>query len=435
MKKRQLVAALMFLGTTSGLMAQKKDFSYKFYGQVRTDLFYNSRANVESVDGLFYMFPKDIQKDKNGKDLNGRSNSSFYALYTRLGLDVKGPDLWNGRIKTSAKVEADFRGSGSSFSTVRLRHAFVNLDFGTSALLLGQTWHPLYGTVAPEILNLNMGAPYQPFSRAPQIRYQYTGKNFVVTAAALWQSQYLSVGPDSDEYFNKPYGSKKSQNFIKNSCIPEFYLGIDFKNQHWIVGAGAHISSLMPHSQIKAYDSANLESQCTLKVDSRITGLTGEFHMKYKSDKWLFAAKSVLSSNLTQTSTVGGYGIKTFDIKNGIIEYTPIRVSHSWFNLVYGKKLRAGIFGGYLKNLGTKDETAKMNPNFENLPPLFGTGTSVDQLITGTAELTYNLPHWKFGLEYSWAGALYGTNTQKAKVENTHTAKNNRVVFTTLFQF
>ena len=31
--------------------AQKKNFSYKFYGQVRGDLFYNSRANAEIVDG------------------------------------------------------------------------------------------------------------------------------------------------------------------------------------------------------------------------------------------------------------------------------------------------------------------------------------------------------------------------------------------------
>lgn len=67
-----------------------------------------------------------------------------------------------GKIKTSAKVEADFRGSGTSYSTVRIRHAYFNLAWNGSALLVGQTWHPLYGDVAPDILNLNMGAPYQP---------------------------------------------------------------------------------------------------------------------------------------------------------------------------------------------------------------------------------------------------------------------------------
>ena len=161
------------------VFAQKKGFDYKFYGQVRTDLFYNTRSNSETVDGLFYMYPLDENLDPNGHDLNGVGNGNFYTLYTRLGVDVTGPML--GKAKTSAKVEVDFRGSGTTYSLFRIRHVYFNLDWGKSALLVGQTWHPLYGDVAPEILNLNMGAPYQPFSRAPQIRYRFTSNNFMLT--------------------------------------------------------------------------------------------------------------------------------------------------------------------------------------------------------------------------------------------------------------
>ena len=89
-----------------GVMAQKKGFDYKFYGQVRTDLFYNSRANSETVDGLFYMYPKDVLPDADGKDLNAKPDGNFYTLYTRLGVDVKGPML--GKAKTSAKIEVGF---------------------------------------------------------------------------------------------------------------------------------------------------------------------------------------------------------------------------------------------------------------------------------------------------------------------------------------
>jgi hypothetical protein len=152
MRKYSFLFTLLLLSASS--FAQNKDFSYKFYGQVRTDLYYNSRANEETVDGLFYMYPKDKIYDTDGKDLNATANGSFYTLYTRLGVDVQGPKL--GRAKTSAKVEMDFRGSGTTFSTVRLRHAYLNLDWGKPSLLLGQTWHPLYGDVAPQILNLNM---------------------------------------------------------------------------------------------------------------------------------------------------------------------------------------------------------------------------------------------------------------------------------------
>ena len=49
MKRYLLLFAALYMVTAGH--AQKKNFSYKFYGQVRGDLFYNSRANAEIVDG------------------------------------------------------------------------------------------------------------------------------------------------------------------------------------------------------------------------------------------------------------------------------------------------------------------------------------------------------------------------------------------------
>lgn len=412
--KKQILLLAALAAVSSGVTAQKKDFGYKFYGQVRTDLFYNSRSNSETVDGLFYMYPNDVAPDANGEDLNAKPDGNFYTLYTRLGLDVTGPML--GKAKTSAKVEVDFRGSGTTYSLFRIRHVYFNLDWGTSALLVGQTWHPLYGDVAPEILNLNMGAPYQPFSRAPQIRYRFTQKHWVLTAAAIWQSQYLSVGPSSNQTGNT--GTQKHQQFIKNSCVPEFYVGADYKSQGLLVGAGVHVSSIAPRKQSEYNDAV-------YKVSERITGVSGEAHVKYTYNKLMVAAKTVLSSNLTQTSTIGGYGITSVDTRTGEQEYTPLRVSHTWLSVMYGKKWRGGIFAGYLKNLGAKDEVSG----------ILGTGTKIDQLGTATAELTYNLLNWKFGAEYSWTGAAYGTNNAKGRVTDTHLVKNNRIVFTALFQF
>ena len=412
--KKSLVA-VAFMALPGLMMAQKKGFDYKFYGQVRTDLFYNSRANSETVDGLFYMYPKDISPDADGKDLNSFANGGFYTLYSRLGIDVKGPELM-GKIKTSAKLEVDFRGSGTSFSMFRMRHVYFNLDWGKSALLVGQTWHPLYGDVAPDILNLNMGAPFQPFSRAPQLRYRFTTKGMVLTASAIWQSQYLSVGPAN----NSPgtTSTVKSQNFIKNSCVPEFYFGADYRTLGMILGAGVHVSSMTPRTQSETGGKV-------YKVNERITGISGEAHVKYVKDKFSLAAKTLLSSNLTMTSTVGGYGVTSVDSRTGEQEYAPLRVSHSWINMVYGSKLRFGVFAGYLKNLGAK----------EDVTGLIGTGTNLDQLSSASAELTYNIPNWKFGAEYSWTGAWYGDNDSKGKVVDAHLVKNNRIVFTAMFQF
>lgn len=422
MKKYILI--FLCLITVSGSFAQMKDFKFKFYGQIRTDFYYNSRANEETVDGLFYMYPKDKIRDEDGNDLNSTSNSNFYTLYSRLGVDVAGPKL--GTAKTSAKVEIDFRGTGSSYSVVRLRHAYLNLDWGKSALLLGQTWHPLFGDVSPQILNLSVGAPFQPFSRAPQIRYRYTNHNFQLTGAAVWQSQYLSQGP-----------AGKSQEYIKKSCIPEIYVGADYKKGGLLAGVGVELLSLKPRTEsvIQGYEEwwngnnpIRLPFTRKYKVDERITTLSYEAHVKYTNKDWFIGAKSVLGSNLTQASGLGGFGIKSIDERTGEQKYTPIRFSSSWLNVVYGQKWKPGIFVGYAKNLGTSDELESEQ--------LYGTGTNLAQLVTAGAELTYNVPHWKFGLEYTLSSAWYGSlNKTNGKIIDTHAVCNNRIVAVAMFMF
>lgn len=406
--KKYIIASLCLLIST-GSFAQLKDFSYKFYGQIRTDFFYNSRANEETVDGLFYMYPKDEVLDPDGNDLNSTSNSSFYTLYTRLGVDVAGPKL--GNAKTSAKVEIDFRGSGTSYSTVRIRHAYFNLDWGKSAVMVGQYWHPLFGDVSPQILNLSVGAPFQPFSRAPQIRYRFTEKNFMLTGALVWQSQYTSAGING-----------KSQEYIKNSCVPEIYVGADYKNGGFMAGAGIELLSLKPRTQAIGADNK------IFKVDERITTLSYEAHAKYTNKDWFIGAKTVYGSNLTQASGLGGFGIKYIDGRTGEQEYTPIRFSSSWLNVVYGQKWKPGIFLGYAKNLGASDvlKSAKV----------YGTGNDLDKLVTAGAELTYNLPHWKFGLEYTLTSAWYGDKADEYnKMEDSHSVCNNRIVAVAMFTF
>ena len=408
MKKYLLLLPLLALAIVANAeeVQSKKGFELKLYGQVRADLFYNTRANAESVDGLFYSYPMDIKLDAEGNDLNDQDNSNMYLLYSRLGLDVKGPKL--GSAKTSAKIEFDFRGSGTTLSLIRLRHAYFNFDWGKSSVLAGQTWHPFFGEVSPQMLNLNTGAPFQPFSRAPQVRYRFNHNGLQLTASAVWQSQFLSNGPDG-----------KSNKYIKNSCVPEIHFGADYKTSNLIVGAGADMTSLVPRTQSTVDGN-------TYKVNERITTVSGEVHAKYTTPMWYFAAKSTLASNLTQTSMLGGYGVCDIDPITGQQSYTPTYNSSSWVNVVWGKKWKVGVFGGYMKNLGTTKEVSS----------LIGTGVDVDQIVCGSAEVTYNLPHWRIGLEYNYTAAWYGDlNKANGKIVNTHSVDNHRIVASATFSF
>ena len=410
MMKRYIISVGLVLSCLLPACAQVKagDFAFKFHGRIRGDLFYNSRANEETVDGLFYMYPKDRDYDAAGEDLNAGAQGSFYLLYTRLGVDIDGPRLMGAQ--TSAQIEADFRGSSSSFGVVRLRQAWVQLDWGRSAFLVGQTWHPLFGEVSPSVLNLATGAPFQPFNRSPMLRYRYSSPQGIsVTAAAIWQSQYNSEGPDG-----------KSSKYLKNGCIPEFYAGIDWKRKGWTVGAGVEVLSLRPRK------TADVDGK-TYKVQERVTSVSAEAHVKYAAPKWQVSAKTVLADNLTHCSMLGGFAVTHVNPADGEADYTPFRHSMTWLNATYGKKWQPGLFVGYLKNLGTAKGIAG---------PVYGTGLDVDQVVNVSAQLSYNLPHWKVGLEFTPCTAWYGSLDKKnGKVVDTHSVTNFRVLAAVIYSF
>lgn len=409
---RLFVIALFLLSLTTNLVGQKSNFTYKFYGQVRGDLFYNSRANEEMVDGLFHLFPKDKSYDEDGNDLNATANGSFYLLYSRLGVDIQGPNI--GNAVSSVKVETDFRGSGSNFSLLRIRHAYVNLDWGKSEVTLGQAWHPLYGEVSPQVLNLSTGAPFQPFNRSPLLMYKYKNKGWQLAGAVIWQLQYLSTGPKG-----------KSEDYIKDGCIPEIYASLDYKGSNWQAGIGVDFLSLKPRTQSLF---TNLEGESKVfKVNERINALTLEAHAKYVSEDWFIAGKTLLASNQVHNSMTGGFAVKEIDPRTKEMEYTPYSNSSTWLNIVYGKKWKPGFFIGYMKNLGTSDEING---------PIYGVGLNLDQLLTTQFQLSYNLPHWKFGFEYSPSTAWYGSiNSSNGKVSDTHSITNHRFLGVMIYSF
>lgn len=258
----------------------------------------------------------------------------------------------------------------------------------------------------PDVLNLSTGAPFQPFNRSPQIRYQYKANSRVqLTASVLWQLQYLSSGPKG-----------MSEDYIKNSCIPEMFVGADFTPADgWLMGLGAHMISLKPRT------STEWKEQ-TFKVNERMTAFSYEAHLKYSGRNYTFAAKTLMASALDHTALLGGYGVSSVDSRTGEQGYTPFRHSTTWVNFAYGTKWRPGVFVGYTKNLGT-------GKSLVSADKVYGMGLDIDQLITVSLNVSYNLPHWKFGFEYCPATAYYGTtDLESGRIEQTHAITNHRIL-------
>ncbi|MDL2281994.1 hypothetical protein LJC44_02615 [Parabacteroides sp. OttesenSCG-928-G06] len=406
---KRFLLPLLSLLTILPATAQKEGFTYKFYGFVRGDLFYNSRANVAPVDGNFYMYPMDIREDSKGEDLNATPNGSFYTFTTRLGIDLTGPSL--GKARTSAKIETDFGGFSASTTMLRIRQAYVALDWQKSQLLIGQTWHPLSGAVMPDVLNLSSGAPFNPFNRSPMLRLQQKVENVKLTAATIWQLQYLSAGP-----------AGASEDYIKNRCIPEVYIGADYTHKNWLLGIGGHMISLKPRTVSQMQEGI-------YKVDERITAFTAEAHLKYSGKNMMFAAKTLLGSLTDHSAMLGGYGIHSANTHTGEQEYTPFRHSTSWVNFTYGTKWKAGIFAGYAKNLGTSKSLVSSTP-------VYGKGLDIDQLIMINPSFSYNAGPWRMGIEYCLSNAHYGAiDIGSGKVHDTHAVSNHRILGLLVYSF
>lgn len=407
---RNLFLLLAILLAIPSVHAQRNNFSYKFYGFVRGDLYYNSRGNVEAVDGNFYLYPLNKQFDPEGNDLNATPNSSFYTFTTRLGIDIKGPNI--GSAKSSAKVETDLGGFNLANYTLRIRHAYVNLDWEKgSSLLLGQTWHPLFGDVMPEVINLNTGSPFQPFNRSAQLRYRYTTPKITFTASAVYQLMYLSTGPNG-----------KSEEYQKNAVIPELFLGVNYRNNGFLAGIGAEMLTLKPRLR------STVEEQ-TFKVDENITSFSFFAEAQYKTNLLFVAGKTLLASNQTHNAMLGGYGVSSVDPKTGEQEYTASKHSTTWLNAVYGSKWRGGAFLGYSKNLGTGDKLIAVDK-------FYGSGVDIDQVFSGSLQLSYNLPHWKAGVEYSATTAWYGTtDLSNGKVKDAKAITNHRILALLVYHF
>ena len=181
-----LVGLFLFSGAYSQDSTEvKTKIKIQIHGFVKTDYWYDSRQVAYAREGLFTLFPKDVELDKNGQDINAEPSFNYSAITSRLNFKIDGFDAFGA--KTFGYIEADFSGmSNVTINTFRLRHAYLQMSWKNTDLLMGQYWHPMFVTeVFPTVISLNTGAPFQPFIRNPQFRITQHFGNLKMIAAAL----------------------------------------------------------------------------------------------------------------------------------------------------------------------------------------------------------------------------------------------------------
>lgn len=402
MKKTLFIVALMTM--CIGSSKAQKNFDFKLYGFIRNYACFDTRESYTSNSEQFYYMPKDENPDANGDDINEQPNMMLLSITTRLGLNITGPEFLGA--KTSAKIEADFAGFGTSNTVLRVRQAYAKMDWTKHSVLLGQAWHPMMGDMMPDVFSLETGAPFTPFSRTPQLRYDYKNKGFTLTATALYQFQYTSYGPKGASF-----------EYARNAVVPELYFQAMYKNGGFQAGIGVDLLALKPRQEFE-------HNGATYKCDEDfVTGISPTVFASYKNDRWGVKGRFTYAQNAAHLSMISGYGV-TNTLANGEQEYGTINSAGGWVDVTYKQPLKKGhltfcCFAGYTKNLGCQDDiTGNIYMRGEK---------NMDYMWRVAPSVLYTHNAMQIGIEYNPTTVAYGTPDSQYKMSDAHTVTNHRI--------
>ncbi len=419
------------LSPSSTVQAQDSNkVSLKLYGFVRNYLTFDSRKTYTVVGGEYNMIPFD-KNVKDGVDLNDVASMQLQALTSRFGIDITGPIL--GRWKSSGKIEGDFGGFGTNNTVLRLRLAYFKLNAESGnrkmELLFGQDWHPLSGSIMPEVLGMAAGAPFRPHSRTPQIRGTMYWGSFGYTAALLWQLQYMNNGPKAAD---NP-ASTASFEFAHNALWPEAFLGLNIKRGPWYgqVGVDAQIIKPRTHALVGSF---------TKKVDESVVSFSPTLYAQYVEGDWSVKFRTLLAQNTSHLNQLVGYGVTCVN-DDGSWEYAPLRATISYLNIAFGKKVRYNLFLGYMKNLGAGEDLCDFGGGDYRIYMKGGPDkdfTHLNSVYRIAPSISYNVKAFNIGLEYEWTTCTYGdlkVDGTIADNDNLHHVSNHRLCALVKYNF
>jgi hypothetical protein len=386
---------------------QAKEWDVSLYGFIRTDYIWDTRKSAQVREDNLNLYPLDVVLDANGKDINAVGQSNFLSITSRLGVKVKGPDVWGA--KMSGTLEGDFFGNSETATTstiglFRLRHAYVSMDWSKTSLTMGQTWYPTFiPEVFPGVSDFNTGIMFNVFGWATQVKLkQNITKELSATFTAFKEREFTALGTT---------GTQNSASI--NSALPSLNAQLQYKGKNVFLGAGLEYKSMQPLTV----------SATNLVTTEKVTSSSVFGYAKYSNDKVIIKAYGISGGNMNNLVMLGGF---TGTTASGIQSYDPTKTTSFWFDIASnGKSIAPGFFIGTTKNNGASTAATALNSIY--MRGLTGSRV-VDNVwrMSGRIDFKKNKFRVSPELEYTaatWGDAdLYGkATTNKKDVGNLRT--------------
>jgi hypothetical protein len=411
--KSAAVLIIAFILTVVKAEAQdaEKNYGIKFSGFVKTDIFYDTRQSSASNgirEGHFYLYPDNVLYDEEMNDLNANPSFHILNIQTRIRGDISGPDAFGA--KTSGAIEAEFFGtSEGDINGFRLRHAYAKMDWQKISLLAGQYWHPMFPAENfPGTVSFNTGAPFVPFSRNPQVRLVWLPGKTSFTLVAYSQRDFTSTGPEGS-----------SSKYLRNSGTPGIHLQVRMPaGENLTAWAGADYKTIRPE----------IKTPANIETSEKVGGISAFASVKLKTKPLNLSIMGVYGENASDMVMLGGYAVsEVTDPVDQIRSWTTLNSAGFWIDLsTNGKRVAAGIFSGYSKNLGSRTEI---------VGPSYGRGLDIDHLFRISPRLTVTEGKLSIAAELESTLAAYGNTEDDGSVSDTHNVTNVRILLSLIYRF
>lgn len=376
-------------------LSQNWDFTP--YGFVKADIMHDSRQTVNVRDGHVLLYPVN-KKVVDGGDINEGAVFNILAVQSRFGFRINAPDFLGA--KSSGVLEGEYFGStNADLGSVRLRHAFVKLDWGNHEVIAGHDWNPIFIAEAyARVISFSTGIPFVAFSRNPLVTYSFKKDNFKLMLSGISEMEFPSTGPLGP-----------STTYLRNSGMPMLNLGTRLDLNKVYLAANVSYKSLKPR----------LVSEKDVKENSVSEGITANFLARYKTDDFLITASALFGQNTYDLLMLGGYAEKSIDAVTDIRQYTPIDVGSAWFDTEYGNDLKVGLFGAYSYNYGAEDEVVG---NY------YSRGSDIEYLYRIAPRIVYRIGKTQIAAEIEYTVAAYGDTDNRGVVKNSEEVANLRIL-------
>lgn len=382
-------------------------FRFSFHGYVHAEMFYDNRQMVAAREGNAPLFPQAVNRDAEGNDLNGSSSFTFSLISSRFSAGIVGPEMLGA--VSSAFLEVDFLGTNAStFNLLRMRHAYMKLNWARSEFLAGQYWHPMFVTLCfPGVIQFGAGVPYHVLNRSPQLRFTHQAGPLRLAAMLVSQNDFSSLGPLG-----------MSSTYIRNSGRPEVFGQAIYEKGLFLAGASAGYKTIRPRTTTSA----------GYRTNETLSTFSGNIFTRLSLPKLTVKMQAIYGEELSHLILPGGYGeAELIDPLKGIYSYTGIRNLSAWIDLDTSKApFHAGLFAGHIWNLGTSEPvTGDSWIRGNNIARMYRLAPRAGLFYGGTS----------FNLELLYDVAAYGMPGPSFRFEDTNDANNLRILFSVKYIF